>query len=1125
MKKTKSLQYHQALQFALVAALPVLIIIILVWLFLLPAMRSDTRIRHQGMGRSIAGQVSSHVLGGQRQLAALAHFLETRDGLSARQLTALLDSQCGEGELFETIYIFSPRKQIVMAVGLARSRRSIRQDLLGLDLSGRTFLTAAGRPKEPVWSETFLSTVSRRLAVALTIPLSDNLITAEITLDNLSSVISQLPVESGFLTYVIDRKGRIVADSRRLNWGQRLNVAISSLTGPEEGGPFISGSFELDGKSFLGTVVAIDELGWKVMVAQPAANAYKSLRTALTMFGLGLAIALMLALSLSLNRARQLSKVFQTYGEKAGAIANGRYDDTWPSSTITELNRMGQSLKHMAAMIDQREKELVENREELRNLIANAPGIVYEFSGDPEHPEFNDVSSLLKEKTLEVLGINWQPEHFFNDFTDCLPKEDQSRFVLSVQEAVDNVSSWHYEGRFIKPGGDEIWIECSSEPRRVGGKIIFYGLITDSTRRKEMESSLWMARFIIDNANIAIQRIARDGRIAEVNLKAAELLGYTKEELESLFIWDIDTLATPDSWKTDHWETLVGVSRKRLEREHLRKDGSVIQVSIFSNILEYEGRLFAVDFVQDISERKRIEKSLRQNEELLSNILESMDEALAVFDESLTYRLVNKKHETLTNKTRQEVIGKHLLEAFPHFRESLTEKMIHKAMQGDKFSSIEAPHTLDGRSYLIRESHYPLKEPDGRVIGVVSVVSDITQQKQDQEELRRLRNYLSNIIDSMPSVLVAVDLDGRVTLWNRHTENITGLSIDQARSQPLGDVFPRLAGEMELIRTAIRQRRVISSPKVPRRTDSEIRFEAITIFPLTTNGVEGAVIRVDDVTEQVRLEEMMIQSEKMLSVGGLAAGMAHEINNPLAGMMQTAGVMAGRLGANLDIPANQRAAREAGTTVASVARFMELRGIPRMLESINESGRRVAEIVENMLGFARKSEAALSTHDLGKLLDKTLELAVTDYDLKKKYDFKRITINKDYGDPPVSVCCEGTKIQQVLLNILRNGAEAMRDTASPRFILRTRQEGDTAAMEIEDNGPGMDEQTCKRIFEPFFTTKPVGVGTGLGLSVSYFIITENHGGEMTVASSPGKGAKFIIRLPNKGSREYRMRLR
>ena len=117
--------------------------------------------------------------------------------------------------------------------------------------------------------------------------------------------------------------------------------------------------------------------------------------------------------------------------------------------------------------------------------------------------------------------------------------------------------------------------------------------------------------------------------------------------------------------------------------------------------------------------------------------------------------------------------------------------------------------------------------------------------------------------------------------------------------------------------------------------------------------------------------------------------------------------------------------------------------------------------------------------------------------------------------------CEGAKIQQVLLNILRNGAEAMQKAAieKPTFTVRTRfePEGGWVFIEIEDNGPGIDEATRRRIFEPFFTTKKAGEGTGLGLSVSYFIITENHDGEMTVESDPGKGARFIIRLPLNGA--------
>ena len=155
-----------------------------------------------------------------------------------------------------------------------------------------------------------------------------------------------------------------------------------------------------------------------------------------------------------------------------------------------------------------------------------------------------------------------------------------------------------------------------------------------------------------------------------------------------------------------------------------------------------------------------------------------------------------------------------------------------------------------------------------------------------------------------------------------------------------------------------------------------------------------------------------------------------------------------------------------------------------------------------------------------QLLDQTLELASTDYDLKKQYDFKTIKVTRNYQDDLPLLPCEGAKVQQVLLNILRNGAQAMqgenaRQDVEPSFTLHLSVEEKTNMLKIvvEDNGPGMDEATSKRVFEPFYTTKPVGVGTGLGLSVSYFIITENHQGEMTVQSTLGVGTKFIIRLP------------
>ncbi len=423
----------------------------------------------------------------------------------------------------------------------------------------------------------------------------------------------------------------------------------------------------------------------------------------------------------------------------------------------------------------------------------------------------------------------------------------------------------------------------------------------------------------------------------------------------------------------------------------------------------------------------------------------------------------------------------------------------------------------EGRYIWIRgRGKITARDEKGAPTRFVGTNSDITERKQAEEELRSLRNYLSNIIDSMPSTLVGVGADGRVTQWNKTAEQTTGISAGSARGKTLSDVFPRMASEMDNITESIRTRKIKHEQKRLRQTESGARCEEVTIYPLVANGVEGAVIRIDDVTDKVRMEEMMIQSEKMLSVGGLAAGMAHEINNPLAGMMQTAKEIGDRL-TNMEMAVNRRAAREADVSLEGVKRFMENRGIPRMIAAIDDSGRRVAEIVDNMLSFARKNEDRTSSHSFEKLVNKTLELAATDYDLKKHYDFKRIEVQREYEENLPLAPCESAKIQQVLLNILRNGAEAMQEAGveDPRFIVRTRFEKDRnlVRVEIEDNGPGMDEATRKRVFEPFFTTKPVGVGTGLGLSVSYFIISENHKGEMAVESRPGSGARFIIRLP------------
>ena len=384
-----------------------------------------------------------------------------------------------------------------------------------------------------------------------------------------------------------------------------------------------------------------------------------------------------------------------------------------------------------------------------------------------------------------------------------------------------------------------------------------------------------------------------------------------------------------------------------------------------------------------------------------------------------------------------------------------------------------------------------------------------------EAELARTRNYLSNIINSMPSILVGVDAMCRVTLWNREAEKATGIPARQAEGQPLSFIMPRMAPEIEKIESSI-QSRIPRADYLQIKTDAgETMDKSITTYPLISNGVEGAVVRVDDVTERIKMEKMMVQSEKMMSIGGLAAGMAHEINNPLAGILGYVNNIERRIFKDSD--KSRLVASETGVSLENLRAYLRKMEIPRMLDGIHASGTRAARIVYNMLSFSRKSESRFMNHDIKELLDNTLELAANDYDLKKSYDFRAIEIVREYDEDIPPVFCERNELQQVFLNLFKNGAEAMVEKKyvddRPRFTCRVRLEEDMVVVQIEDNGPGMDARTRERIFEPFFTTKVVGKGTGLGLSVSYFIITDHHDGVLEVDSVLGDWTCFTIRLP------------
>ncbi|MGB5065280.1 MAG: PAS domain S-box protein [Candidatus Competibacter sp.] len=519
----------------------------------------------------------------------------------------------------------------------------------------------------------------------------------------------------------------------------------------------------------------------------------------------------------------------------------------------------------------------------------------------------------------------------------------------------------------------------------------------------------------------------------------------------------------------------------------------------------------------DITEQVKVEKALHESELRLRRIIDLVPHMIFAKDRYGHFLLANRATakaygttiEALTNHSHRLI----------HADEEELERMLIDDMEViesgvSKLIAEEAFTDHAGYTRTMQTIKIPFIEPGLNETAVLGVSIDITEQKHAKEEVARMRLYLRNIIDSMPSILIGVDPWGYITVLNQPAEEVSGLSWETAQGRFFGDVFPQLESQFEQVRQAIHLGRPIKTPRMTFDVGGELHYADVMVYPLMAESAGGAVIRMDDVTARVRIESMMVQTEKMLSVGGLAAGMAHEINNPLGVIMQGSQNILRRIDPNM--PQNREAAAAIDADLNQINRYLAERGILHFLEGIREAGSRAAKIVTDMLSFSRRSESRFTLVDLEDMLETVLRLAASDYDLKKKYDFKRIAIERDYDPALRVVYCDKTEIEQVILNLLKNAAQAMAEdgTSSPSILLRTRREPDTVLIEVIDNGPGMDQKTLNRIFEPFFTTKEVGAGTGLGLSVSYFIITEQHNGRLSASSKPGHGACFSIRLPS-----------
>ncbi len=375
------------------------------------------------------------------------------------------------------------------------------------------------------------------------------------------------------------------------------------------------------------------------------------------------------------------------------------------------------------------------------------------------------------------------------------------------------------------------------------------------------------------------------------------------------------------------------------------------------------------------------------------------------------------------------------------------------------------------------------------------MITDITDRKLAQDAVQQLRNYLNSIIDSMPSVLLGIDPGRLITQWNKEAETVTGISKEAALGQRLTNVLPQLNSEMERIDLATGNHQVQKNSKVNMTFNEKTDFFDITTYLLTDDSTGSAVIRLDNVTEQVQMEKKLIQSEKMCSIGRLSAGIAHDFNNILTGIMGYTELIK-----FFDLPKNSP--------------------IHKRLEAILTSTNRARDLIQQILTFSRQAKQEKVFLSLELILKEAAKLIRASLPSTIKIDQNIEKINS-------TVLADSTQMHQVIMNLCTNAADAMKKdggileiTLSKETVHEERKEkdiqlpapGDYICLTVSDTGQGIPPEIIGQIYDPFFTTKRQGEGTGMGLSVVHGIV-EAHNGVIRADSQSGNGSRFRIYLP------------